>query len=172
MKYLTERTFSKAMMFVMALIIALATPSFLAAQNKRPITPNQSLSAAPTANEVYSWARMAKEKLPPGSIWDKARPETATQRSMLTLIKRGQAIIDSALKSGPAMSAKEAANFDAQMQMVVEQMDKLSAGAAAKGDSSSCFGGCDKLYKGWGKGKGWNRFWCKVGCFKIEVHVG
>lgn len=160
------------MMFAMAFIIALAGPSFLAAQSKRPIAPNQSLSASPTANEVYSWAKTAKEKLPASSAWDRAKPETTTQRSMLTLIKRGQAIIDSALQRGSAMSATEAANFDGQMQTVVEQMDKLSAGAAAKGGQGECFGGCDKQYKGWGKGKGWNRFWCKVSCFKIEIHVG
>ncbi|HEU0172637.1 MAG TPA: hypothetical protein VFV58_00110 [Blastocatellia bacterium] len=172
MKHSTNRSLFKTVTPVLAFIIALAAPSFLAAQSKSPIAPTQSLSAAPTANEVYSWARTAKEKLPTSAAWDKAKPETETQRSLLRLIKRGQSIIERAVERGAAMSATEAANYDNQMRTVVEQMDKLSAGAIAKGDSASCFGGCDKLYKGWGKGKGWNRFWCKVGCFKIEVHVG
>lgn len=38
---------------------------------------------------------------------------------------------------------------------------------------ASCFGGCDKDYgTGFGHGKGWNRFWCKASCFKINVNVG
>jgi hypothetical protein len=171
MKHLIKRAFSKTMTLALAFIITMAATSLLAAQSKRPITPNQSLSAAPTANEVYSWARTAKEKLPTGAAWDRARPETEPQRSMLRLIKRGQSIIESVVEKGSSMSATEAANFDRELQTVVEQMDKLSAGAAAKGPSS-CFGGCDKQYKGWGKGKGWNRFWCKAACFKIEIHVG
>jgi len=172
MKHSTKRAISKTVTPVLVFIIALAAPALLAAQSKPPITPDQSFSAAPTANEVYSWARTAKEKLPSSAAWDKAKPETETQRGMVRLIKRGQAIIERVVERGSAMSAAEAANYDKQMRTVVEQMDKLSAGAVAKGDSASCFGGCDKQYKGWGKGKGWNRFWCKVGCFKIEVHVG
>jgi hypothetical protein len=171
MKYLTRRDFSKTITLALAFIIALAGPSLLAAQSKRPITPNQSLSAAPTANEVYSWARMAQEKLPTGTSWDRAKPETETQRSLLRLIKRGQSIIERVVEKGATMSAAEAVNYDREMQTVVEQMDKLSSGGAVKGPSS-CFGGCDKQYKGWGKGKGWNRFWCKAACFKIEIHVG
>jgi hypothetical protein len=171
MKRLTSHALSKTMTFALAFIIALSAPCLLAAQSKRPITPNQSLSAAPTANEVYSWARTAKEKLPAGSTWEKAKPGTETQRNLLRLIKRGQSIIESAVEKGPAMSAAEAANYDREMQTVVEQMDKLAAGGAAQGPAS-CFGGCDNQYKGWGKGKGWNRFWCKAACFKIEIHVG
>lgn len=63
------------------------------------------------------------------------------------------------------------------MASVEKMIDGCQAPIATPAEESvtrndSCFGGCDKLYKGWGKGKGWNRFWCKVGCFKIEVHVG
>jgi hypothetical protein len=172
MKHSTKRALYKAVTPVLVFIVALAAPTLPAAQSKPPITPDQSLAAAPTANEVYSWARTAKAKLPAAGAWEKAKPETETQRDMLRLIKRGQSIIERVVERGSAMPATEAANYDGQMRTVVEQMDKLSAGAAANGDSSSCFGGCDKLYKGWGKGKGWNRFWCKVGCFKIEVHIG
>jgi hypothetical protein len=174
MKHSTKRALSKTLTLALAFIIALAAPSLLAAQSKQPIAPNQSLSAAPTASEVYSWARTAREKLPAGAAWDKAKPETENQRSLLRLIKRGQSIIDRVVERGGAMSATEAANYDSQMRSVVEQMDKLSAGApaAAKEGQGSCFGGCDKQYKGWGKGKGWNRFWCKVSCFKIEIHFG
>ena len=171
MKHSTKLALSKTVTPVLVFIIALAAPSFLAAQSKPPIAPDQSLSAAPTANEVYSWARTAKEKLPASAAWDKAKPETETQRVLLRLIKRGQSIIERVVDRGEAMSATEAANYDRQMRTVVEQMDNLSAGAA-KGGPSSCFGGCDKQYKGWGKGKGWNRFWCKAACFKIEIHVG
>jgi len=172
MKHSTKRAISKTVTSVLVFILALAAPALLAAQSKPPITPNQSFGAAPTANEVYSWARTAKEKLPSSAAWDKAKTETETQRDMMRLIKRGQSIIEHVVERGSAMSAAEAANYDRQMRTVVEQMDKLSDGAAAKGGPSSCFGGCDKQYKGWGKGKGWNRFWCKAACFKIEIHVG
>ena len=106
------------------------------------------------------------------SAWDKAKPETEAQRSLLRLIRRGQSIIERAIERGAAMSATEAADYDRQMRTVVEQMDKLSADGGAKEGPASCFGGCDKQYKGWGKGKGWNRFWRKAACFKLEIHVG
>jgi len=173
MKHSTKRAISKTVTPVLVFIVALAAPALLAAQSKRPITPDQSFGAAPTANEVYSWARTAKEKLPASAAWDKAKPKTETQRNLLRLIKRGQSIIEHVVERGSAMSATEAANYDRQMRTVVEQMDKLSAGAAANGgDTPKCFGGCDNLYPGVGHGKVWNRFWCKVGCFKIEVHIG
>jgi len=174
MKRSIKRTFFKTLTPVLILIAALAAPSFLTAQTKPPITPDQSLSAAPTAKEVYSYARTAKEKLPAATAWDNAKAQTETQRSLLRLVKRGQSIIERVVERGEAMSAAEAANYDRQMRAVVEQMDKLSAGASAnaKESPSSCFGGCDKTYKGWGKGKGWNRFWCKAACFKLEVHIG
>lgn len=168
MKHSTKRVLSKAMTPVLVLILALAAPSFLTAQGRRPVTPDQSLSAAPTANEVYSWARRAKDKLPDSADWDKAKPETETQRSLMRLIKRGHSIIDRAVERGVAMSATEAADYDKQMRTVVEQMDKLSAGASAEGPAA-CFKECDKAYPGWGKGKGWNRFWCKVPCLKVKV---
>jgi hypothetical protein len=66
------------------------------------------------------------------------------------------------------MSATEAADYDGQMRSVVEQMDKLSGAASAEGPAA-CFKECDKAYPGWGKGKGWNRFWCKVPCLKVKV---
>jgi len=172
MKRSTTPTFFKTLAPVLVFIVALASPSFLTAQSRPPITPDQSLSAAPTAKEVYSWARTAKQKLPASAAWDNAKPGTEAQRSLLRLIKTGQSIIDRVVERGEAMSATEAANFDRQMRTVVEQMDKLSAGAGAQGSPASCFGGCDNTYSGWGKGKGWNRFWCKAACFKIEVHIG
>ena len=172
MKRSTTPTFFKTLAPVLVFIVALASPSFLTAQSKPPIAPDQSLSADPTVKEVYSWAVTAKEKLPGSATWDKAKPGTESQRGLLKLVKRGQSIIERVVERGEAMSATEAANYDRQMRIVVEQMDKLSAGAGAKESPSSCFGGCDNTYKGWGKGKGWNRFWCKVACFKIEIHVG
>src|SRR5262245_65884630 len=115
MKHSTKRALSKAMTPVLVFILALAAPSFLTAQGRRPVAPNQSLSAAPTANEVYSWARRAKEKLPSSADWDKAKPETETQRSLLRLIKRGQSIIDRAVERGAAMSETEAAEDEKQV---------------------------------------------------------
>jgi hypothetical protein len=42
-----------------------------------------------------------------------------------------------------------------------------------KGTQGACFKSCDDAYgSGFGKGKGWNRFWCKASCFKINVNVG
>jgi hypothetical protein len=172
MKTSTKRIFFTAMTPVLVFIVALSAPSFLTAQSKPPIKADQSLTVAPTAKEVSSWAKTAREKLPAGASWDKAKVESERQRALLRLIKRGQSIVERAAERGETMSATEAANYDDQLRAVVEQMDKLSAGAPAKESPSSCFGGCDGAYKGWGKGKGWNRFWCKVACFKIEVHIG
>ena len=157
-----------SMMALGILVIALTAPSFLAGQTIRSEQP----ASAPTAKEVYSWARTAKQKIPAGADWDKARPETETQRSMLRLIKRGQAIIERVVARGDAIPATEAGGYDRQMRTIVEQMDKLTAGGGASKSPASCHAECDRRYGGWGAGKGWNRFWCKVACFKLEIHVG
>jgi hypothetical protein len=129
----------------------------------------QSLSAAVTGKEVYSWAKEAQQKLPSPETWDNARTETETDRRLVVLVKRGQAIVNRVIERGARMSAKEAAGYDMQMRNVVGQIDKLTAGPATAKGVSGCMTGCDGAYKGWGKGKGWNRFWCKVGCIKIKV---
>jgi hypothetical protein len=152
------------------LIATLAMPSFLTAQRG---ARENSLTAAPTSKEVYSWAKTAKSKLPDSTVWDRAKPKTETQRSMLRLVKRGQAIIERVITRGDTMPATEAANYDRQMRAVVEQLDKLSAGGGPGGDQpNDCFAGCDEQYPGWGGGHGWNRFWCKVACLRIEIHIG
>ena len=157
-----------SIMALSILVVTMATPSFLAGQTIR----SEQSSTAPTAKEVYSWAKTAKAKLPASAAWDKAKPETETQRSMLKLIRRGQAIIERVIERGDAMPATEAASYDKQMRTVVEQMDKLTAGGGARKEPNECFAGCDAQYHGWGGGKGWNRFWCKVACLKIEIHIG
>lgn len=38
------------------------------------------------------------------------------------------------------------------------------------GTQGECFKSCDDAYgKGFGGGKGWNRFWCKASCIKINI---
>jgi len=171
MKRITLYFTLKTVASVLIAIAALATPSLSTMQSKTA-SPDQLSSAAPTAKEVLSWATLAKEKLPPFKTWEKAKPETEKQRSLLVLIKRGQSIVERAAARGEAMSDTEAAGFDRQLRSVVEQIDKLSAGPSSQQTQGSCFGSCDNTYHGWGHGKGWNRFWCKVSCFKIEVHFG
>jgi len=171
MKSKTQYFTFKILISILIVVGALVTPSFSTLQRKT-VSPAKSMSAAPTAKEVHSWAVIAKEKLPPFKAWAKAKPETENQRRLLVLFKRGHSIIDRAAARGETMSDAEAAGYDRQLRTVVEQIDKLSAGPASQQTQGSCFGSCDDTYHGWGHGKGWNRFWCKVSCFKIEVHVG
>ena len=168
MKRSTKSNFSKTLIPVLGLVVGLSIPSFLTAQGRTQIRGDQPTSTTPTASEVYSWARTAKSKLPTSDALSKARPETARQRNLLSLTKRGKSIIDRVIATGETMSKQQAVEFDKQMQLVVEQMDKADDGKT----TSDCFAGCDKTYPGWGGGKGWNRFWCKVGCLTIEIHIG
>ncbi len=171
MKRTTQYFTFKIMASLLIALAAFVTPSFSTMQSKTA-SPDQLSSAAPTSKAVRSWATLAKEKLPPFKAWEKAKPETPKQRRLLVLFKRGHSIVDRAAARGEAMSDTEAAGYDRQLRTVVEQIDKLTAGANSQQTASSCFGGCDNTYHGWGHGKGWNRFWCKLSCFKIEVHIG
>lgn len=158
--------------------VAIGTPLFATARENGPVdhnlvdqkqaAPTSSMSAAPAVNEVYSWAKDAQQKLPALEIWTKVRTKTETDRSLVRLVKRGQDLVNRVVERGPGISAKEASSYDAQMRMIVGQIDKLTSGSVA-GDTSGCIKGCDTNYKGWGKGKGWNRFWCKAGCIKVKV---
>lgn len=85
------------------------------------------------------------------------------------MLKKAIPLINRVVQRGAGMSAREAASYDAQMQSVVEQLDKLTADINPAADTPKCMSGCDTTYPGWGKGKGWNRFWCKVGCIKVKV---
>ena len=56
------------------------------------------------------------------------------------------------------------------MQLVGEELDRLTAeNNNGNQGGGKCFGSCDNQYKGWGGGKGWNRFWCKASCFTIKI---
>lgn len=168
-------TQSGAKPFALSLLAAIACAFMIFAPSESlsgpQAAPNQSLSAAPTGAEVHSWAKEAQEKLPALKTWDKARVENEADRKLVGLIKRGYAIINQAAARGAGMSAREAANFDTQMHGLMDQIDKLTAagGGTTATDVPDCMVKCDGAYPGWGKGKGWNRFWCKVGCIKIKV---
>ena len=170
--YNATRTFARPVAIALLAAIACALVTFAPSESlssPQKTAPTQSLSAAPTGEEVYSWAKEAQQKLPALETWDKARTKTETDRSLVRLVKRGHAIVNRVIERGAGMSAKEAASYNAQMRIVVGQIDKLTAGTDAKEGVSGCMKGCDGTYKGWGKGKGWNRFWCKAGCIKIKV---
>lgn len=93
-------------------------------------------------------------------------------KKIADLILKGLRISQQAEAAGPKMPKEDAEKFDRQMQMVTAELDKLTGENSAGGkDSGKCFGGCDNQYKGWGGGKGWNRFWCKASCFTVKVSI-
>lgn len=140
----------------------------------------QKITAKPekaTAAEISLAARTANEKMQSAGTFALVavsfKNRSAYETGMLTQFKKGKAIIDEVISKGSDLTDAEAARYDEKMKAVVEAMDALvSANSSSGGSQGSCFGSCDTQYQGWGHGKGWNRFWCKASCFKIEIHVG
>src|SRR5687767_3890208 len=176
MRLSTKRISSRTLISVVSLVL-LAAPFFPTARGNRPVdqtffvqkqTARVKSVSAPTPRDVYSWAKEAQEKLPPVEFWDKARTRTNNDRSVVRLIRKGDKFVKQVIARGPGMSAWEAASYDAQMRKVLSQIDYLTSGENANGPAG-CMGGCDNTYPGWGGGRGWNRFWCKVACIKVRV---
>src|SRR6185295_6663952 len=122
------------------------------------------MTASISAAQIHEEATLIEKKAGPRG-WDflsKAKTETPYQKRMLDQCRKGKAIVDRVIRRGNQMTDAEAAQYDAQMKEIVETMDTITGGTQASGSQGECFGGCDNQYKGWGKGKGWNRFWCKV----------
>src|SRR5215208_4565634 len=113
--YNVTRTFTSPIAITLLAAIACALLMFAQPQAAR----GQSLTTAPTGREVYSWAKETQQKLPALETWDRARPTTETDRSLVMYVKRGHAIVNRVIERGARMSAKEAANYDAQMRIVM-----------------------------------------------------
>lgn len=163
----------KTLKFFFSTVVLMFAFSTIGFSQQRAATNRLAVAASP--NEILAAANEINQKAGTRG-WDfltKNKAATPSQKRMLEQCKKGQSIIARVLKRGNKMTKAEAARYDAQMQKVVNTMDAIQASnSAAGGSQGSCFGSCDSQYKGWGHGKGWNRFWCKASCFKIEVHVG
>jgi hypothetical protein len=99
------------------------------------------------------------------------RTDTSTRagRKASRLIAHGKRLQRQLMASkGKPMSQQQMGSLKA----LIMEMDQ-AAGKPASGSQGECFQSCDDAYgKGFGGGKGWNRFWCKASCFKINVNVG
>lgn len=132
-------------------------------------------TAAVSPDEILTAAKEIRSKAGTRG-WDfltKSKVKTAYEKRVLEQYKKGHSIIARVLSRGDKMTTAEAARYDTQMQKVVKTMNAIQASnhGASSGSQGECFGSCDSQYIGWGHGHGWNRFWCKASCFKIEVHV-
>lgn len=136
---------------------------------------NKSSYATITGDEVLNAAKQIQQKAG-NDGWrflQQAKPTDATQKRMLNEIKKGKSLVERVVMLGDKITDKQAAIYDRQMNEIVTAMDKLYVMNHTPGGQGECFGGCDNQYQGFGHGKGWNRIWCKVSCFKIVVaHVG
>lgn len=164
----------KTIKFLGCTTILLFFISIAFSQNKPSVKPVQSFAAVTSSDEILAVAKEINSRAGTNGwkFLTKNKVTSVNQKRMIAQIKKGRSIIDRVIKLGSKMTNAEAARYDAQMHKVVETMDALKAANTANGSQGECFGSCDNQYKGWGHGKGWNRFWCKASCFKIEVHVG
>jgi len=98
----------------------------------------------------------------------KTDTSTPAGKKAKQLIARGKMMQNRIRAAKGKPLSKQQAN---QLQALIKQMDQTAR--AGKGTQGACFRSCDNAYgSGFGGGKGWNRFWCKGSCFKINVNVG
>ncbi len=90
---------------------------------------------------------------------------TEGDTALRQLIDKAVQLNQEILRLGKQMSPEEARTYERRMQGLIQRMDQMSK----KKGPAPCMKECDKAYPGWGKGKGWNRFWCKAACLVAAV---
>jgi hypothetical protein len=96
---------------------------------------------------------------------------TGQGRKAQQLVGRGKIVQNQLLHvQGNEIPPTKAKQLSREIGSLISEMDHINPAVATQG---ACFKSCDKAYgTGFGKGKGWNRFWCKGSCFKININVG
>lgn len=143
------------------------------------VTMGLQAGAAQAENGHEQWINLQSMSSPIFRSAQLAQPQIAkvgrTDRSTMAGKKAGQLIAKGRLMQQKIIASQgkplPARQLNA-LQALILEMDQAAA-KPGNGTQGACFKSCDDAYgSGFGGGKGWNRFWCKASCFKINVNVG
>jgi len=146
------------------------TPPIIVSKPKddreRSIPERKTLQRGPVEPDRLMLTEISAGDIRPRSYWSVIRGRHAiTDASLRQLIDKAVQLDQEILRLGNRMSPEQAETYDRRMQDLIKRMDQMSR----KKGPAPCMKECDKAYPGWGKGKGWNRFWCKAACLVAAV---
>lgn len=150
---------------------ALFLPGFLNAQT---ITTANKETAVSTS-QVLAYAKEAKQAtgkrqhMPIKMRLYIEQSSPLIAKALCNNVDYGYNLINKVYALGTKITAAEAMRYDAEMNRIITEIDKLSTGLQQGNDIPKCFGGCDSNYPGLGGGNGWKRFTCKMACLIVET---
>jgi hypothetical protein len=163
----------KAQFGIGLIAVVLALPFVASAdEDRKKWSEVQSFHQAVHGPSVYD--KVVDAKKLPTKI--KRRGEASIPKlppEAVRLVREGDALAKKVMRTQGKIDPDTEAAFDKEMSALIMSMDQLlitsiSTGGDAAGPAA-CMMECDSSYPGLGGGNGWNRFWCKSACLKIEL---
>ncbi|MBL7798655.1 MAG: hypothetical protein JNJ90_19315 [Saprospiraceae bacterium] len=82
------------------------------------------------------------------------------------IIKSAQELAAKVKRAGSGMSKSQYEGFQRELGKIEANLDSQSQ-TQSQQTPHTCHGKCAADFPGWGGGKGWQRFICKLGCIKV-----
>lgn len=163
------------MKILSVLIIGLVVLPFAQARDKghEDWIPIQSMSQGISRPVVYEQVKATKSKRFTPTA---AKATGKIDPAMIAMVKKASVLVDEILRTQGKIDPKDETLYESQMVSLVQAMDRAAAqnyanlgGGFDSESPAACMMECDDAYPGLGGGNGWNRFWCKGACIKIQV---
>jgi len=112
------------------------------------------------ASEFFSAAQDADKEMAMLLPAVQAARESA---AFVPIIKSAQDLAAKVKRAGSSMTKAQYEGFQRELGKIEAKLDSQQTQQAPH----TCHGKCAADFPGWGGGKGWQRFVCKLGCIKV-----